>query len=98
MKFGCLLRFVLQVLLDAANMLPGVAKVGQVVSLRVEAVLVSRPGDGVGDSLPRVRVGAAPHVVARLGDVARVGDAIFLSADSIGCLVTEKSGDFEIEN
>ena len=61
--------------IDASDVLPGMAKVGQVVTLRMEAVLVSRPGDGVGDSLPLVRVGAAPHVVANFWYVARVGDA-----------------------
>ena len=53
----------------------------------MEAVLVGRPGDGVGVSLPLVRVGAAPHVVARLGDVSRVGDAILTGFDAVGGLV-----------
>ena len=56
----------------------------------MEAALISRPGDGVGDSHPLVRVRAAPHVVVRLVDVARVGDFVVLSAVSSGCVVTEK--------
>ena len=64
-------------------MFPGVAEVGQMVSLRMEAVLVSRPGDSVGDTLPLVRVGAAPHVVARFWGVARVGDAILTGSDAV---------------
>ena len=71
------------------NVCPSKAKVGQVVALRMEAVLVSRPGDGVGDSLPLVRVGAAPHVAASLGIVTRVGDAILLDFDSVACFIPE---------
>ena len=54
----------------------------------MEAVLVGRPGDGVGDSLPLVRVGAAPHVVARLGDVAGVGDAVLLGLNAVGGFIS----------
>ena len=71
-------------------MLPGVAEVGQVVTNRVEAVLVSSPRDGVGDSLPFVRVGAAPHVVARLRLVPGIGDAILLRLDAVGSLIPRK--------
>ena len=80
----------LQVFLNVTNMFAGMAVVGQMSSLRMEAVLIGRPGDGVGDSLPLVRVGAAPHVVARLWDVAGVGNAVFLSLDTVGCLVPGK--------
>ena len=59
------------------------SEVGQMVTLRMEAVLIGRPGDGVGDSLPLVRVGAAPHVVARLGNVAGVGNAVINGLDVI---------------
>ena len=71
-------------------MFPGVAEVGQVISSRMEAVLVGRPGDGVGDAFPLVRVGTAPHVVARLGHVARVGDAVLTGSDAVGGLITKK--------
>ena len=64
--------------IDASNVLPGMAVVGQVVTIRVEAVFVSNPGDFVDDSLPLVRVGAAPHVVTRFWYVARVGDTVLL--------------------
>ena len=53
----------------------------------MEAVLVSRPVDGVGVFLPLVRVGAAPHVVASLGVVSRVGDALVAGSDAVGGLV-----------
>ena len=65
-------------------MFPGVAEVGQVVTLRMEAVLVSRPGDGVGDSLPLVRVGAAPHVVTRFRNIPGIGDAVFVWRNAVG--------------
>ena len=74
-------------IVDVADVLSGVAEVGQVGSLRVEAVLVSRPGDGVGDSLPLVRVGAAHDVVARFGQVARVRGALATRLDAVGGLV-----------
>ena len=70
-------------------MFPGVTVVGQVVALRMETVLVSGPDDSIGDAFPLVRVGAAPHVVARLGHVARVGDAVFTGSDAVGGLVSE---------
>ena len=74
-------------LLNATDVFPGVTEVRQMVALRVEAVLIGRPGDGVGDALPLVRVGAAPHVVARFRDVARVGDAILIGFDAVSSLV-----------
>ena len=77
----------LQVLGNFTDVLPGVAEVGQVGALRMIAVLVSRPFHGVGDSLPVVRVGAAPHVVASVRLVARVGDAVLLSLNAVGRLV-----------
>ena len=69
-------------------MLSGVAEVGQVVALRVEAVLVGRPGDGVGDALPLVGEGAALHVVARLRLQTRVGDAVLDRRDPVGGLIS----------
>ena len=73
-------------------MFPGVAEVGEMVTNRVEAVLVSRPGDSVGDSLPSVRVRAAPHVVASLRGVARVRDAVFTGGDAVRSFVPAKEG------
>ena len=70
-------------------MIPCVAVVGQVVANRLEAVLVSSPGDGVGDSLPSVRVGAGPHVVTRFRHVPGIGDAFLSNVDAIACLVPE---------
>ena len=60
------------------------------ISLGEEAVLIGLPGDGVGDALPLVRVGALPHVVTRLRLVSREGCAVLFSLNSIGCLVPEK--------
>ena len=77
-------------ILNVADMFPGVAEVWQVGPLRVEAVLVGRPGDCVGDSLPLVRVGAAPHVVARLRNIARVGDALLTGADAVAGFISVK--------
>ena len=77
--------------IDATDVFPGVTEVGQMFPLRMEAVLVSRPGDSVGDTLPLVRVGAAPHIVARFWDVARVGDAVLLSLNAIGGFVPDKT-------
>ena len=68
-----------------ADVLPGVAEVWQVISDRMEAVLISNPVNSVGDSFPGVRVGTAPHVVASLRLVARVGDAFFACFNSICC-------------
>ena len=86
----CMQVHQLQMILHASDVLAGVAEVGQMVTLRVEAILVGRPGDRVGDALPFVRVRAAPHVVARLGDVAGVGDAVLAHFDAVGCLVSVK--------
>ena len=60
------------------------------VSLGEVSVLVGLPGDGVGDALPGVAVAACPHVVARLGLVARVGDAVLDSLNAVGCFVPEE--------
>ena len=60
------------------------------VSLGEVSVLVGLPGDGVGDALPGVAVAAGPHVVARLGLVARVGDAVLVSLNAVGCFVSGK--------
>ena len=68
-------------------MLSGVAEVGQMVSDRMEAVLIGRPVHSVGDSLPGVRVGAGHHVVAGVGGVARVRDAVSLGFDAVRRLV-----------
>ena len=73
-------------------MIPCVAVVGQVVANRLEAVLVSRPGDRVGDSLPSVRVRAAPHVVTSLRGVARVRDTVFTGGDAVRSFVPAKEG------
>ena len=72
-------------------MISCVAVVGQMVANRLEAVLVSSPVDGVGDSLPSVRVGAVPHVVARFLYVPGIRDAFLSNADAIACLVPEIS-------
>ena len=78
----------------ASDVFPGVAEVRKMISDGVEAVLVGRPGDGVGDSFPGVGVGAAPHVVASLGNVARVRDAVLIGLNSICCLVPRSKGMF----
>ena len=59
---------------------------GDVVTLRDVSVLVGLPVDGVGDALPLVAVAAAPHVVARLRIVARVGDTVLVGRDAVGGL------------
>ena len=71
-------------------MFPGVAEVGQVVTNRVEAVLVRSPVDGVGDSLPSVRVRAAPHVVTRLRGIAGVRGAVFTGGDAVRSFIPAK--------
>ena len=80
----------LLVVVYASNMFPCVAEVGQVVPPRMVAVLVSTPRDGVGDSFPLVRVGTAPHVVAKFWYVARVGDAFIWWFNVIGGLIPVK--------
>ena len=67
-------------------MLAGVAEVGQMVTNRMEAVLVSPPMNSVGFALPGVRIPASPYVVAGPWYVARVGDTAFLSLDAVGGL------------
>ena len=77
----------LQMVLNITDVFPSVAEVGQMISNWMITVLIGRPGDGVGDALPGVRVGAAPHVVSRLGHVAGIGDAVLLSFNAVCCPV-----------
>ena len=80
---------------NEADVFPGVAKVRKMISDGVEAVLVSRPVHGVGDSLPLVGVGASHHVVASVGGAARVGDTISLGFDTVrGFVPVGKMADF----
>ena len=74
-------------IVDETNMFASVAVVGQVVALRMEAILVGRPVHGVGDALPGVRIRASPHVVASVGNVARIRDTIFSWFDAVSCLI-----------
>ena len=74
-----------------SDMLPGMTEVGQVVALRMEAVLVGRPGDGVGDAFPFIGEGAGHHVVARLRLEARVRDAVLGGLDAIGRLIPARA-------
>ena len=89
MRSYWIMRYHLFILRHIADVLPGVAEVWQVISDRMEAVLISNPVNSVGDSFPGVRVRATPHVVASLRLVARVGDAFFACFDPVRCL---KSG------
>ena len=88
---GCSADEALLMGIDAADVLAGVAVVGQVVALGVVAVLVGSPGDGVGDALPVVAVLARPHVVAQFLLVTRIRNAVLLSCDAVGCFVPEKT-------
>ena len=77
---------------DEADVLPGVAEVGKVGALRVEAVLVGRPPDGVGDAVVAdVRVLALDDVVAAVRLVARVRDAARGRLDAVRRLVSGKT-------
>ena len=69
-----------------ADVVPGMAVVRQMVTNWVEAVLVSCPMHRIGDTIPLVRVGASPHVVAWLRNIARVGDALLTGSDAVGSL------------
>ena len=70
------------------NAVDEILLLGDVVTLGEEAVLVSLPGDGVGNALPLVAVAAAPHVVARLGLVTREGFASFGGTDVVRCFIS----------
>ena len=85
-------------IINARYMFASVAVVGQVVALRMEAVLVSGPDDSVGFALPLVRVLAAPHVVARFRSVAGIGDARLVRGNAVSGLIPVMRKTLSISN
>ena len=74
--------------LNEADVFPGVTEVGQMCSSRMEAVLVGRILHGVGEAVgPDVGIFAFNDVVTAVRLIARVGDSVRCRLDAVGGLV-----------